>query len=93
MLLQLGITELETGITLGAYPNPFSTTTTIEVENIYNRKISVNVIDPTGKVVSDLGSITQKRMSFDRASLANGMYFVQVLDAHGVLNRMKLIIQ
>jgi hypothetical protein len=88
-----GITELETGITLGAYPNPFSTTTTIEVENIYNRNISMNVIDPTGKIVIDLGSISQKRITFDRASLANGMYFVQVIDSEGVLSRMKLIIQ
>jgi hypothetical protein len=84
---------LETGITLGAYPNPFSTTTTIEVENIYNRNISMNVIDPTGKIVIDLGSISQKRITFDRASLTNGMYFVQVIDSEGVLSRMKLIIQ
>ena len=88
-----GVSELSSGIIMGAYPNPFSTTTTIEVENRYNRNITMNVVDPTGKIVSDLGQITQRRTSFDRASLSSGLYFVQVLDTDGVLNRMKLIIQ
>ncbi len=88
-----GVTELNSGVIMGAFPNPFSTSTTIEVENRFNRNISMNVVDPTGKIVSDMGQVTQRRTTFNRAALAAGLYFVQVLDTEGVLCRMKLIVQ
>lgn len=89
-----GINDLadKYGVSLNAFPNPMQSQTTIEVENLYKHDIRMNVIDPTGKVVKDLGQITERNVTIQKGDLATGIYYVQVLGEAGLLNRMKLVV-
>lgn len=89
-----GVNDLEahSGISLMAYPNPMSSFTTVEVKNLYNHNINMNIIDPSGKVVKDLGQITERNVTIRKDDLATGIYYVQILGQTGLLNRMKLVV-
>ncbi|MCF8461151.1 MAG: T9SS type A sorting domain-containing protein [Flavobacteriales bacterium] len=89
-----GIDELaDGGIELSLYPNPMNDFSTIKIENKFNTKISVQLVDPSGKIVRDYGSVTSSSVRITKNDLSAGIYFVQVSDKDRILTREKLIVQ
>lgn len=88
----VGISEYEHGLSLRTFPNPFSDETTIEIGNRYGRDISVRLVEPNGRVVRDLGNVSGDRVTLNRAGLASGMYFAQVIAQGRVLVNEKLVV-
>lgn len=80
------------GVELRLFPNPMLTSTTLEINNRFNANISVSLIDPSGRIVQDYGSVRSTRLSIDRGDLSSGIYFIQVTDKSRILTREKLII-
>ena len=89
-----GIDELANGgVELSIFPNPMSEFATVKIENKFNAKISVQLVDPSGKNVRDFGSVNTNSVRINRNNLSAGIYFVQVKDKERILTREKLIVQ
>ena len=89
-----GIDELvDGGVELSLYPNPMSESSTLKINNRFNAAISVQLIDPSGKMVRNYGSVTTDKLLIDRNGISAGMYFVQISDKDRILTREKLIVQ
>ncbi|MBL0062892.1 MAG: T9SS type A sorting domain-containing protein [bacterium] len=75
--------EIPTGITLSAYPNPFNPSTTIAFDLNARAQVSLDVYDVTGRLVRTLineqlnaGSYTH---NFDAQGLPSGAYFARLV--------------
>lgn len=89
-----GIDELaDGGVDLSLYPNPMEASSTLKINNRFNASIAIELIDPTGKIVRDYGSVTTDELTIERGSLSAGIYFIQVSDNDRILTREKLIIR
>jgi len=75
------------------YPNPFSASTTIFLENRDNRSVTVYLTDITGKVVQPEREITRDRFEIQRNGLASGLYFYHLKVDGQQADRGKLIIR
>jgi hypothetical protein len=67
---------------VSVYPNPFSETTTVEVNLLSNDEVVVEMFDMTGKLVSSQNHGTlaagKHLLNVNGANLADGMYFVKI---------------
>jgi len=89
-----GIDELVNGgVELSIYPNPMTESSTLKINNRFNAAISVQLIDPSGKMVRNYSSVTTDKLLIDRNGISAGMYFIQISDADRILTREKLIVQ
>ncbi|HLG35386.1 MAG TPA: T9SS type A sorting domain-containing protein [Bacteroidia bacterium] len=82
---------------IGAFPNPFSNTTTIQFTLPENDFAIVKVFDVTGRIIENLydgetqaGEIYS--VEFDGSRFNNGMYFLVMQTRSGVLQTRKLIL-
>jgi hypothetical protein len=90
--------ELQDGMEyIGAFPNPFSNSTTIQFTLPENDFASVKVFDVTGRVIENLydgataaGEIYS--VEFDGSRFNNGMYFLVLNSQRGVTQTRKLIL-
>lgn len=78
---------------LNVYPNPFSETTTIQINNFQpNQKLVLTVTDLLGQTV-----LTQQIESatsvVERNGLNPGVYIYRIVNHEGVLNTGKLIMR
>jgi hypothetical protein len=90
----VGIEEIGNGgISLELFPNPMDETSTLKVNNKYNTKINISLVDPTGRVVRDYGQLTTESLTITKNELSSGIYFIQITDDSRVLNRERLIVQ
>lgn len=60
------------------HPNPFSTYTTIELDNGNFEASEIVLFDVFGSKVKSIENITGKQLQIDRANLAPGIYFFQI---------------
>ncbi|MEM9998543.1 MAG: T9SS type A sorting domain-containing protein, partial [Bacteroidota bacterium] len=72
-----------TSVLEGAYPNPASTTATLELTVARAQRIRVEVLDLLGRTVSEVyeGNVaagTTQALAIQAASLPAGLYFVRV---------------
>jgi hypothetical protein len=90
----VGIEEIGNGgISLELFPNPMDETSTLKVNNKYNTKINIALVDPTGRVVIDYGQLTTESLTITKNELSSGIYFIQITNDSRVLNRERLIVQ
>ncbi|HEY0041748.1 MAG TPA: PA14 domain-containing protein, partial [Flavisolibacter sp.] len=81
--------------TLIAYPNPFNTKTTIEVNSPANGLVTIEVYDVSGRMIKKIfqREMTAKekvRIDFSGSQLANGIYFLKLISPKG-FEHFKLI--
>jgi PKD repeat protein len=86
----VGLEELESSIGLSIYPNPTSSSSTLEFSSPVDAKVNVSVYDVTGRIVeaSDFNaaaSNTTKYQVNKNSSLKAGIYFVSL-----TLNNQKI---
>lgn len=93
----VGLSELANSIGLSIYPNPTSSSSTLEFNSPVDSKASVSVFDVTGRVVEEAsftaiaGSLTKYEINRN-SILKSGVYFVN-LDLNGQKVTKKLIVQ
>ena len=83
--------------TVKAYPNPFTSTTTIEFSNGLNENVNVSVYGLDGKVVAELfdGTVEANEIynaQFDANNIAAGVYIVQLTTESGLTKRDKVVL-
>lgn len=93
-LSHLSVDELDNGgIEMAVFPNPMNDAATIRIVNRFSTPVAVSITDITGRVLRNLGNVTQERTDLNRGSLSPGIYFVMVSDARRVLARERVIVQ
>jgi photosystem II stability/assembly factor-like uncharacterized protein len=93
------VTEVKEGIDqsmLQVFPDPFVTTTSIQIDNNLDIK-SIRIFDLSGNLVKDFDPMTSAPLRWDGCNrqgqkMTRGIYFLQVRTKQGVLNK-KLILQ
>jgi hypothetical protein len=88
--------ELKNELEITNYPNPFSSSTTIQFQNPSNADVSLEVFDQTGRKVTTL--VNKKlpfgthHFEFDGSFLPEGMYFYQLkVGNYSTTRKMTLI--
>ena len=74
------------------YPNPFSTSTTIEFENENNEKHILVIYNSTGALVRKIENIVKGSVIIERENLKSGLYFFQLMNNHKRIGEGKLIL-
>jgi hypothetical protein len=82
---------------LSSFPNPFTNTTTIRWKITEPAKVSVKILDLTGKTVDMLLDETQKQGEynsiFDASGLAQGIYFCQFTGGKTIETKKLILIR
>jgi len=89
-----GISSSSAEADVTIYPNPISTTATIEIGSPINLKgAELIILDVYGKTAKKIG-ITSYTTTFDRSDLASGIYFYKLITGDGaVLKTGKLLVE
>lgn len=92
----VGLSELANSIGLNIYPNPTSSSSTLEFTSPVDSKASVSVFDVTGRIVEEAtftaaaGSLSKYQVNRN-STLKSGVYFIS-LDLNGQKVTKKLIV-
>ncbi|PCH98364.1 MAG: hypothetical protein COB85_01665 [Bacteroidetes bacterium] len=81
------------GASLHVYPNPFSSVTTIEFDNMGGEECTFHLYSVTGQIVREISEILTGEIVLERGTLVNGLYYYQLQNDNGVVGKGKLIIQ
>jgi hypothetical protein len=90
-LTPTGIASVADNNATNVYPNPFSTSTTFSLANEVNNA-TISLYDITGKEVKQI-NFSGKEVTFDRGTLASGIYFYSIVNEDQSIKTGKLIIQ
>ncbi len=82
----------ETGISVKAFPNPFSSATNILVTGL-NEKYDFELFDLTGRVLKQLPLIESNHFELQRNALTSGIYFYRILVRNKQIAYGKLVIE
>ena len=77
---------------LKIYPNPFNSTTTLQLQyEMKNGNISIyNII---GKKVKQLDNLNGNEIIISREGLSTGMYFFRVVDGNSIIGQGKMLVE
>ncbi len=84
ILTYIGLDENQTNSKLTLYPNPATSTITVDAEN---ELTNIIVYDLTGKEVLKTNPLNGNKVSINIASLQSGIYLIKAKTASGVLFR------
>lgn len=92
--LATGIPNYDQSQNISIFPNPISTTATIQInEQLKLKNAEMKIMDVTGRVVKTISSIQNNEFMFDREKLSDGIYFYQLLQDGSVITNGKLVIE
>lgn len=79
---------------VNVYPNPFETSTTIEIESeqVY-QDIQLQVFDATGRLIETVHSKENSSIILHRRQFAQGIYFYRLMGDDQLINSGKLIVR
>ena len=80
-------------ISIKIAPNPVKNYTRIQFNNSTNESYELKVFNIDGKLVKSYPSVTESEVLFERAELASGLYFVEILRNHTSLGRSTMILE
>lgn len=76
-----------------AYPNPFSTSTTIKFENPNHNLMSFTLMNTEGKILQQIDGITEQEVEVTNEGLSPGTYYYALHNSKGQMFSGKLILQ
>lgn len=86
----LGLTHLNEN-TFSIFPNPFTSSTTIQtIGNLNNATLVVS--NAYGKTVKRIENISGQSVSFSRDDLPNGLYFIELTDENTIIAFEKMLL-
>ncbi len=86
-----GIVENRDYNSLNLYPNPFSSTTTLQTDKVLKDAI-LTVYNSFGQQVKQIKNISGQTITLNRDNLPSGFYFIHVTQDNKVISSDKLII-
>jgi len=90
----VGIAENSESLTFNNYPNPFSSTTTIDLGSYQlSNNATLELYDVTGKLVKTISAQRESKILLEKGGLAAGTYIYKVLDGSNYIGSGKLVIQ
>ncbi len=75
------------------YPNPFSTSTTIEFQNKDNENHTLAIYNSTGQLVRKIENITEGQIKIERENLLAGLYFFRLMNNATWVGAGKIIVE
>jgi len=92
--IQTGIIDIdELFRPIKIYPNPFSTSTTLEFENKNDEKQILTIYNSTGALVRKIDNITNGSVRIERENLKSGLYFFQLTNTTKRVGSGKITIE
>ena len=76
---------------ISVYPNPFSSSTTLQADNLFHNA-TLTVYNSFGQTVKQIKNISGQTVILSRDNLASGLYFVHFTQDSQVIARKKLFI-
>ena len=83
----------QAGTQFSVYPNPFSSTTVIELQRWERTAYDLRVVSITGQVMQERKGLRTDRVEISREGLNSGLYFVELRDAKGRSTTQKIVVQ
>jgi hypothetical protein len=87
----LGVNENTNGRIFSAFPNPFTSSTTIQVVGNLNNA-TLTVCNLHGQTVKQIKNISGQTFSFSCDNLASGVYFVRLTEENKIIGVEKIVI-
>ena len=78
-IFTVGIKEAELNISLSVFPNPTADNLTLQISNYNNEKLSYQLYDMQGKLLS-YGQVTAQQTQINTAGLPPATYFINVVN-------------
>ncbi len=75
------------------YPNPFSTSATLEFDNPQGKAHQLSVYNALGLLVIQIENIKSNKLTIERKELQNGFYFYQLRNDEGIAGSGKIVIE
>ena len=86
----VGVNEISENTEIKIYPNPANDELNIVQSAMSNQQLAVSILDALGKTI--IASITfNNSATINTSSLSEGMYFVRITDANGVVVKMQKV--
>jgi hypothetical protein len=76
---------------ISVYPNPFSSSTKLEMPDHFNN-VNCVIYNCSGETVKEINNIPAQTINFHRDNLPIGLYFIRIAHENQVLGTVKLII-
>lgn len=73
------------------YPNPFSTTTTLQTDNLF-KNATLTVYNLYGQTVKEIKNISELTVTLFRDNLPSGLYFIRLTEGNKIITADKLVI-
>ncbi|MBI3501011.1 MAG: T9SS type A sorting domain-containing protein [Bacteroidetes bacterium] len=89
--LVTGVNEWSNKESFSVYPNPFSFTTTLQVDK-FLKSATLTVYNSLGQTVKQIKNISGQTVTFSRDNLASGLYFVRLTEENKTIAVDKLVI-
>lgn len=83
--------DIESGFGISIYPNPFSSATTLQSENLL-RDATLTVYNASGQKIKQIENISGHTVVFSRENLPGGLYLFQLTQDNQLITTNKLII-
>ena len=94
ILAPLGVEQIASSKEIGVYPNPFTNTTTFQIQtNNSNEIYSFEMTDVLGKKVKVINGITEKQFTISRNGIENGVYFYKIYSSKSIVEIGKLVVE
>ncbi|NVO04210.1 MAG: T9SS type A sorting domain-containing protein, partial [Bacteroidetes bacterium] len=87
----VGIVETAKNNQLAIYPNPFSSQTVLQTDNIV-KNATLTVYNSFGQIVKQIKNISGQTIIFHRDNLSSGLYFIQLTEENTIIILNKLVI-
>lgn len=87
----LDIDEVNVEGTLSIYPNPFSEKCTLSIDHFVTNA-NISLYNLHGQKVKEISQLSGQHIAFERNSLPNGMYFLQLIENDKIVAISKLIL-
>lgn len=90
-LITTGISEANEINSISAYPNPFTSATTLQSDN-FLKDATLTVYNLYGQIEKQIKNISEKTITLHRDNLPSGMYFLRLTEDNKAISSEKLII-
>jgi hypothetical protein len=87
-----GVEEETNQFTSLIFPNPFSISSTLKIENHKVHNATLSIYDISGKSVRTITSINSNNIEIDKGNLEDGIYFYRLTNGEGEISSGKFII-
>lgn len=87
-----GISGIDQNLIATVSPNPFSTLTTIHVNQIL-KNATLLIENSTGQLIKKINNLSGKTITISRESIPNGLYFFRIIDNNNLISTKKVVIE